>query len=98
MSETKWTPGPWKVFKPDAARPGIEARRGSIVIWGAAEEEAGIEGLANAHLIAAAPDLYAAGLKVKCFLVARFGRLNDAEARGVLNVLLAALARARGEE
>ena len=65
--ETKHTPGPWKVFNLSDAYPGIEAvnggRRYTIVVYGDADEYCGIRGdspetrLANAHLIAAAPDL-----------------------------------------
>ena len=61
------TPGEWSVFTDKdgviGAWPGIEAGRLSIVIWGDKEEYCGVRGntneeaLANARLIAAAPDL-----------------------------------------
>lgn len=65
MSDTKYTPGPWSVFCPDAEFPGIESHKTSIsvVIFGYAGEGAGVHGKsrgerkANARLIAAAPDL-----------------------------------------
>lgn len=66
-----YTPGPWNVFHNANARnerPGIEAFGTSIVIWGDGgdrEDFTGIfgrndnyqEGLENAYLIAASPDL-----------------------------------------
>src|SRR6185312_16776966 len=71
MRASKHTPAPWRVWGPPhecgdigwADHPGIEADGGSIVIWGADGEEAGVRGatkdeaLANAHLIAAAPEM-----------------------------------------
>lgn len=63
------TAGPWTVFEPGARYPGIEAERTkqSIVIFGIfANDDCGVRGrtpeetLANARLIAAAPDLLAA--------------------------------------
>lgn len=64
------TPGPWTVFSPgDEAWPGIEAPEvgTSIAVFENKESEyAGIQGrnreeaLANARLIAAAPDMLAA--------------------------------------
>ena len=59
------TPGPWEFsYLNDTERPGIEADRFSVVIFGVrAEDDCGIHGrtekeeMANARLIAAAPDL-----------------------------------------
>lgn len=60
------TPGPWSIFIPEAVeseRPGIVSKDGDIVIWGDVEDDAGVYGngrdeeMANARLIAAAPDL-----------------------------------------
>ena len=59
------TPGPWEFScLDDTERPGIEADRFSVVIFGVrAEDDCGIHGrtekeeMANARLIAAAPDL-----------------------------------------
>lgn len=65
----KFTPGPWRVAVPDARYPGIDSdvANTSIVVFGdAGESDQGIQGrtqeeaTANAHLIAAAPDLLAA--------------------------------------
>lgn len=60
-----YTPGPWEVsYLDDTERPGIEADRFSVVIFGVrAEDDCGIHGrtekeeMANARLIAAAPEL-----------------------------------------
>lgn len=59
------TPGPWEVFLDDDFYPGIEAkdRRYSIIVFGDEGGDCGVQGktheeaLANARLIAAAPDL-----------------------------------------
>lgn len=66
---SKHTPGPWEVFTSEgASKPGIETADGklSIVVFGHEGEESGVAGrtpeeaLANARLMAAAPDLLAA--------------------------------------
>lgn len=61
------TPGPWYPFIDDNTRfPGIDHNEGSVIMYGEAGEDCGIRGkdveerTANAHLIAAAPDLLAA--------------------------------------
>tara|TARA_R110000868_G_scaffold26537_4_gene102052 strand:- start:104 stop:403 length:300 start_codon:yes stop_codon:yes gene_type:complete len=58
----KHTPGPWTIF--DGAHPGIDGGGLSIVVYGKEDEPLyGVQGwnageaLANARLIAAAPDL-----------------------------------------
>jgi hypothetical protein len=61
--KAKHTPGPWVVFGCLDRFPGIEAADLSIVIWGDKHDESGVKGetheesIANANLIAAAPDL-----------------------------------------
>jgi hypothetical protein len=66
--ELKHTPGPWTLLLDDRYRPGVEASDSaiSIVIFGVKNKDddyAGIRGkddqeaTANAHLIAAAPEL-----------------------------------------
>lgn len=56
------TPGPWEVFKAGTFW-GVDAGRKSIVVWGNADEDTGVQGTtveqaqANAHLISAAPDM-----------------------------------------
>ena len=65
MNEIKFTPGPWFSV---AKLSGSENHRGFKICtptgWALADvqpaDEDGIEGRANAHLIAAAPDLYEA--------------------------------------
>ena len=64
MSETKHTPGPWNVFYREGDKyPGIEAGILSIVVYSHIEGDCGVQGstleesLANAQLIAAAPEL-----------------------------------------
>jgi hypothetical protein len=70
---SKFTPGPWKVMGPAGAltRPGIDAvhssdgeEERSIIIVGTDENGRGISGIANAKLIASAPDLYEALQKI----------------------------------
>lgn len=59
---TKHTPGPWEVFK-SGTFWGVDAGRKSIIVWGDADEEMGVQGTtveqahANALLIAAAPEM-----------------------------------------
>jgi hypothetical protein len=71
MGMEKFTPGPWLVFEGCGDdRPGIDTDEGfSVVIFGDCEDQVddgGIfgrtteEAIANAHLIAAAPEMYAA--------------------------------------
>lgn len=64
---TKHTPGPWSVhiLNQESERPGIEAAGISIVIYGVRDQDSeGVHGetyeqeMANARLIAAAPDGY----------------------------------------
>ena len=84
------TPGPWEFsYLNDTERPGIEADRFSVVIFGVrAEDDCGIHGrtekeeIANARLIAAAPELLEA-----------LERLRDAE-KAPRSEWIAALANA----
>jgi len=65
MNKSKHTPGPWTIFERGYGdRPGIEADAFSVVIYGCGEDDdGGVQGkskeeeLANAYLIAAAPDM-----------------------------------------
>ena len=64
---TAHTPGPWWVYNEGSRFPGIEARlNGSVVVYGNDNEIEGVKGrthaeaIANARLIAAAPELLAA--------------------------------------
>lgn len=72
MSETKHTPGPWSITDKEEATGHIKVSAPfprSLVAWvGNAEKTNGKEFLANAHLIAAAPDQNEELLKVRDFL------------------------------
>ena len=57
MSDAKPTPGPWRI---DERFPGSYAIEPDIAWLGASSSQAPGENLANAQLMAAAPDLYAA--------------------------------------
>lgn len=115
MSDTKWTPGPW-VIDP-ATRPaevctihGLSVEktdgqgwayvRGELGYWGADHDEQ----MANAHLIAAAPELYEAltaferAQELWLPIEVAEERAGEAEALHALRwKMLAALAKARGE-
>ncbi len=107
MSETKWTPGPWHAHEQPAV---ILDDRGFMLaaLDGNIESEPTVE--ANAHLIAAAPDLYL-GLEAVWKLI-EDGTLvrdisKDQEPGWAMNQLdlvvnlkatYTALARARGEQ
>lgn len=64
MSEPKWTPGPWKAMPPDSwgdMEITAPSRDGKIEISLLKTDYnglIGVEQVANARLIAAAPDLY----------------------------------------
>lgn len=73
MNKLSFTPGPWEVIIMDnqTIYPGIEstnpnADKSTLVIYGESREDSGVRGsdeknrLANAHLIAAAPDMISA--------------------------------------
>jgi hypothetical protein len=90
MSETKFTPGPWKIVE-DRVPSSLEVYGGTTAIcecWRRANPETEI---ANANLIAAAPELYVVLDQIA----------TDIESQGVLiewhQVALDALAKARGE-
>lgn len=114
MSDVKWTKGPWIVGKGAGyflKRPDAEARRESALAVGMSPAVTLVcepgwfddgEAKANAHLIAAAPDLYAAleldRALFNDFLMAKFS--NDGLPRLIrerIAVIDAALAKARGE-
>ena len=87
MSETKFTPGHWKIVE-DRVPSSLEVYGGTTAIcecWRRANPETEI---ANAHLIAAAPDMY----KVLDWLDCRGGLGLEVHA-----VISTALAQARGE-
>jgi hypothetical protein len=95
----RFTPGPWRIYGPDKECPGIEADAGSIVVFGGGTDMCGIRGsycgrteqMANARLIAAAPELYEA---LSEYLAAYSG----AEIMAARAKAEAALAKSRGEQ
>lgn len=106
MSAPGFTPGPWRVMEPNAWWPGVEASDVSIVVWDAPktekdarDSEVGVQGndheeaLANAHLIAAAPDLFEALEAV----VAAFFASDPSVHERAMHKATAALTKARGE-
>lgn len=90
MTEPKFTPGPWKVIESGVVAEGrfVIAR---IYLDPLKEENAAIEeSVANAHLIAAAPELYEA--LETCLL---YGAMTGDD--WVIFKAETALAKARGE-
>jgi len=97
MSEAKFTPGPWNT---DSNSEGeIYSRRGIVVAF-VTNREGDNVGLANAHLIAAAPELYEQ-LKIARECIAYCRRvhpdLQSGEGIPVELFIDAALRKARGE-
>lgn len=101
MSETKWTPGPWRVDYQNEDNPDDER----LAVFSAAysDETPGICAgtkawpliREDADLIAAAPDLYAA-LESAESVLTHHGFPDNAQS--VLAAARAALRKARGEE
>ncbi|ASU34360.1 hypothetical protein [Mucilaginibacter xinganensis] len=93
MEDFKGTPGPWGVTHVvEGHKPGIDAYQNgkptkTVILWATAEEWAGIinegsEQLANANLIAAAPELLDALqnlIKWKVGTVNHYRAYNDAQ-------------------
>ena len=116
MSNTKWTPGPWRVEKgrsdwgmprshavvPDDGSgfdfDGMIAEVHSLQPYCAGESKANIEkastDIANAHLIAAAPDLYEALLEAH---LAMINSIPSYAGSYICRRNQAVLAKARGE-
>lgn len=101
MSEPKWTPGPWRINKYrsiGAGETGCQPIVAHIEPFYGEDRQFGDDG-ANAHLIAAAPDLYAALAEAEQqieYLHANFSPTGTGEA--VLTRARIALAKARGEQ
>ncbi|HET6613657.1 MAG TPA: hypothetical protein VFG83_16775 [Kofleriaceae bacterium] len=89
-SPRKTTPGPWRVEDCESTYPyevvSGEAPCDDLVCADATQ--------ADAHLIAAAPDLYGALERVRPLVAASVSGTPD---RSMLDVIDAALAKARGE-
>lgn len=72
------TPGPWYPYLAvdDGEKPGIDHDRGTVILYGCKWDDCGIRGetheerIANAHLIAAAPELLEAleYIRQNCFI------------------------------
>jgi hypothetical protein len=102
----KHTPGPWRIHviehlgaKPIEIATSGPTYRGDVAYLQHSENIEGItsaENMANAHLIAAAPDLLAALEELDGVL--RSGFSTDEAIRSALDKSERALARARGEE
>lgn len=99
---SRHTPGPWSIDSGvylDNKEVGVSNgfRRLAIVNAGAGEREA----IANAHLIAAAPELLAAleGLFEHCAMIHKYGGeiSNAREADHAQELGLAAIRKAKGE-
>jgi len=94
---SKHTPGPWEVnLFDDTERPGIKADNFSVVFFGVRDEDdAGVWGrtaeeeIANARLIAAAPDLLKA-----CMMMDK--AMTEQQVDKALDFVNAAIAKAKG--
>ena len=90
-NETKWTPGPWHVPKARGYAHGpVDKNDVPVVTWTGMARPRQENGMANAHLVAAAPDLYEA-------LEAMLDECVDDEFAPHVMDARAALAKARGE-
>jgi hypothetical protein len=103
MSETRWTPGPWNIIEGDSV-VFIESAKRKIAATNHApywHHFSEID-LANAHLIAAAPDLYAAldAITARYVSIAVSGDCGfwNPENEPEVVAARAALSRARGEK
>lgn len=103
MNKTKHTSGPWKVAD-DLTKDGTPIVRGGrhneAVCYSAVDRLLGEKGpsdveMANARLIAAAPDLLEALKTVRCFYENAKYLSGDEEA--ILHEVRAAISRATGE-
>jgi hypothetical protein len=106
MSELKATPGPWSVHADVFYQPVIKAPNGFVVATAkvdfggcerSSEKDAALDTRkANAHLIAAAPELYEAAVRALNYIENTEGELDIKLDTGVF--LRAAIAKARGEQ
>lgn len=106
MSKLKFTPGPWEV---DLENGEITANhKDSFAVLGTLydvedfpclenEEQFLTERIANANLIAAAPELFQSLIDVLAFARLKWGNLNE-DANTVMDKAAEVIAKARGEE
>lgn len=91
MSAPRFTPGPWRVVVTDDGGSMVHGESTAIAtVWG---RDSG----PNAHLIAAAPQLYAALAEAMGLLVS-FENNDDPSAEAIVDRARAALAKARGDK
>lgn len=104
MTETKFTPGPWSIFGPlsDKDEPAYRVSAERTLLLTVSPCPDGFvrgENKANAHLIAAAPELYQALEKAVESYGKPGGPWNYPDEPGAwLAMAQAALAKARGEK
>jgi len=94
-NETKHTPGPWKLFKKDGSCDLRVDGYGVICDFmvDGPNEEMDVEAIANAHLIAAAPELLEACKAANLRLLQQKSTLADSD---ILDLLQAAITKAKG--
>lgn len=98
MSETKFTPGPWTTEDFNTQRFAVYAPNGRICQMDITRDsQRAEEGQANAHLIAAAPELYEALREVLSAYVPGWDGAEYSDVGGSVSHARAALAKARGE-
>jgi len=101
MNSNKWTPGPWKKQFEFDYEPIYLVSEGNLIATVApdnlqeATEEFGEVNLANARLIAAAPELYEA---LQGILEIGKRDMSNPKYDGYFNTAKEALAKARGEQ
>lgn len=94
MSETKFTPGPWRINgRVVFSRETYDDELDAIYICSMARSSLD-EDKANGHLVAAAPELYAAADAARELLINEVVKEPD---RTIFWQLVAALRKARGE-
>jgi hypothetical protein len=110
--ETKFTPGPWEIADTSPNGTSVKSTSIGIgILWCGANSMystkesrgytiSGEEAKANAHLASAAPDMYAALEAAKAHIrdeIGMFGARMDYKDTDTINVIDAALKKARGE-
>ncbi len=89
--ETKFTPGPWDNNKWNSHEHQISALGGTVALVSHSHSLISEDSAdANAHLIAAAPEMYAALSKAKVYI-------GDCGLPDLIEEVAAALKKARGE-
>lgn len=109
MSEPKWTPGPWRIAE-DENNLAVAPWREAIGIESLSDQAAGCvpslvawttrggRPAADAYLIAAAPELYAALVDARDYVDRQVKIYHAGGHAEVLMRIDAALAKARGEQ